>query len=245
MKHITSQDIKVLSSQTDMNCEMGLMQTLSIVQDNMCDYFKDLKCDGPHLIPECGCFYVLTKTKIHMDECAKWGDVFNISTGLHDLSKIAVTVSSNLKNNNDKIFAKCYQELCAMDVSSRRLRMVGTTPFPTDLEMTGNRDKVFEKFNIEYGESDLIDSIKIKSTNIDIYHHTNNVEYVRFMLATLDKEFFMQNKITDFEIHYSAESKYGDVLRIFKKEIGDEIFFELRRENNKVTTKAKLKFTKR
>jgi hypothetical protein len=71
MKCIYEQPMKVLSSWTDINMELGLAQALSVVQDNMCEYFRELKCDGPTMVPVCNCFLVVTKTKIKFNKFLK------------------------------------------------------------------------------------------------------------------------------------------------------------------------------
>ncbi|MGN0961075.1 MAG: acyl-ACP thioesterase domain-containing protein [Christensenellales bacterium] len=244
MKVDCEQKIKVLASQTDMKVEMGLIQSIAVVQDNMCEYFKHINCDGLTLLPKCDCFFVLTKTKIHFDKFAKWLDEFNLTTELSDLSRVAVTLKTDFKDlETNESFVTCFQELCAMDNTSRKLRMINTTPFPSDIEINGEREKVFNKFNIEFDDKDLVKEEIVSSVNIDLYQHTNNVEYVRLMMSTLDKEFILNNTITDFEIHYISESKYGSLLRIYRKEIDGVIYFEIKHDD-KIITKAMLNYKK-
>lgn len=241
MKKVFEQNIKVLASQIDLKTEMGLVQSLCIIQDNMCEYFKDLKCDGITLIPQCGCFFVVTKTKVHFNKFAKWLDVFKVSTELFDTSRIVVNLETIFTDNDSgEVFVTCHQELCAMDKESRKLRMINTTPFPSDLDCKSNDvGKVFSRFAVDYSSEDLVDTVVVKNVNIDMYRHTNNVEYVKFIMSTFNIDFVLGNDITDFEIYYVSESKLGDKLDIYRKNIDDEIYFEIRREEV-VCVRAKL-----
>ena len=245
MKKIFKQDIKVLASQIDIKTEMGLVQSVGIIQDNMCEYFKELKCDGLTLIPQCGCFFVVTKTKVSFNRFAKWLDVFKVSTELFSKSRIVVNLKTDFTDNNTgEVFAICYQELCAMDKDSRKLRMINTTPFPVDLDcISDGVEKVFDRFAIEYSDADLVDSVEVKNVNIDMYRHTNNVEYVRFLMSTFDIDFISSSRVTDFEIHYVSESKLGDILDLYRTQVGNNVFFEIRCENA-VVARAKLAFCK-
>lgn len=245
MKTVYQQDINVQASLADMNMEMGVLQSISKVQDNMCEYFRLLKCDGPTLIPQCSCFFVLTKTKIHFDKFARWSDTVVATSELSGLSRVAVDLRTDfLDKTSGQVFASARQELCAMDCDTRRLRMINTTPFPLDIELSGDNDKPYTRINVEFDESDFINEVTIGSMNIDLYQHTNNVEYVRLIMSTLDKEFILNNRITDFEIHYVAESRYADILRIYRKEVDGVMYFGVK-HNDKVITKAMLNYVAR
>lgn len=239
------QNIKVLSSQTDMNIEMGIVQSIALIQDNMCEFFKNVHCDGMTLIPTHNCFFVVTKTKVHFDRFAKWLDLVEMTTDVSSLSRISVNLKTDFVDVNRKEkFVSCVQEMCAMDNDSRRVRLLNTTPFPNVNDESGVREKVFSKFSQEFDIEDLVREVKVDSMNIDIYQHTNNVEYVRLMMSVLDKKFFLDKRITDFEIHYVSESKYGDVLQIYKKELSDGIYFEIRNDD-RVVTKALVEYIDR
>ena len=221
------QRIKVLSSMLDLNMEMGVVQMLNVVQDNMCEYFGKIKCDGGHLISEYNCFFVLTKTKIKINRSPRWLEEFDVKTITLNVSRVAVTLLTTFADVvTGEVFVKCEQELCVMDNTSRKLRMINTTSFPLDMEVVGVDGKIFSKINIDVTDEDLCASFDINAMNIDMYHHVNNVEYVRLALSTLEKEYLVNNRINELEIHYNSECKYGERLSVFKRLSGDEMYFE-------------------
>ena len=243
MKCIYEQSAKVSATLTDTNVEMGLVQALSIVQDNMCEYFRAIQCDGLTMIPACNCFLVVTKTKIKLLNSLKWLDCFHVKSEISGKSKIRINLCTDMVDESGKVFVLCNQEMCAMDATNRTLRMLNTTLVPDDLEITKECDMNFARMNFEMCEEDLVKVHKVDICNLDFYKHTNNVEYVRLMLSTMDLNFVTNNRIVDFEIHYMAESKFDDELKIYRKIKDNEISFVIKNEEN-IIVKALLNYEK-
>lgn len=243
MKNILEQDMKVSATLTDVNIQMGLIPSLTVVQDNMCEFFKNMGCDGLTMVPICNCFFVVTKTKICFNKFLEWLDTFKCRTEISNKSKVRLNLSTEFLDKNNEMVACALQEMCAMDADKRSLRLVDTTLVPTDLEVTKNSEIEFSRLNFEMTEEDLVKEHNIEVVNLDFYKHTNNVEYARLMLSTLELSFLVENIISDFEIHYINECRFGDHLKIYRKTIDDHIEFEIRKENNAIV-KGLLNFRK-
>jgi acyl-ACP thioesterase len=54
------------------------------------------------------------------------------------------------------------------------------------------------------------------SQDIDFSNHVNNAVYVRDIMNSLSNDFLDKVSITDVEMHYIAESKEGQILKIYK-----------------------------
>ena len=244
MINIYENKLKVSASMCDVNVQMGLLQSMQVAQDNMCEYYKNIGCDGLTMAPICNCFFVVSKIKIHFQKYLSWLDEFSTISELVELSRIKMSLETEFKDKAGSVFATCVHQMCAMDSDTRALRAVNTTLVPTDLETTKSTPIQFTKFNAEMTDENYVKTISIELPNVDFYRHTNNVEYVRLILSCLDVDFMDNYFISDFEIHYLAESKFGEKLALYKKVLGDEIFFEIRRED-KVINKSVMKVIKR
>ena len=215
MKHIYKQNLKILSSQTDSNTELGLVQSLALAQDNMCEYFKHIDCDGIAMIPTKGCFFVLAKTVIEFyGSTAKWLENISLSTQLCNKTKIKLCLETDFQNSSGENFATCAHEMCAMDAQSRNVRLLNSTSLPEDIEITKEQSLVFSKFDVDEMELKCEVTKRVDINNIDMYKHVNNLEYVKFMLSLLDMDFLETKKVKKFEIHYIAESRFADELTI-------------------------------
>ena len=49
-------------------------------------------------------------------------------------------------------------------------------------------------------------------------HHMNNIEYIKLALSVFSDDFLQSHEITDLEVHYTGESKEGQILKVYKKE---------------------------
>ncbi len=237
------QDVKVLSSMTDANAEVGLSFALSYLQDNMCEYFFSMGCDGISMIPRANCFWVMTKTKIKFNNKIKWLDRVTLETDLIKKSPARLVLANNIIGADGCPAIEGIQEICAMDSESRKIRLIKTTLLPEDIEVNEglNSDMEFGKMEEELGEDYLQKNITIDSRNIDYFGHTNNVEYVKIMLSTFDAEILKKLSPKTFEIHYIHESRYGENLSVYRKEFGKEYLFEIKC-GERVVCKSRLTF---
>ena len=244
MINILERNMKVESSLTDVNIQFGLIPALTVAQDNMCEYFRQIGCDGILMIPVKNCFFVLSKTKIKFDNFATWLDEFCVKTELVNKSKARVSLQTDF-DSNGKHLATCMHEMCAMDATERTLRAINTTLMPEDLETTKDTELSFDKLNFELTNEDMVGMHRVNVGNLDFYKHTNNLQYVQIMFSTLGLPFVENNVIDEFEIHYLSETINGDVLAIFKKVEDDRVLFQITNVEGKCVTKAMIKYHKK
>lgn len=226
---------------TDANANVGLTHTLSYLQDNMCEYFKSLGCDGITMIPIAKCFWVMTKTKVKFNSTIRWMDNITLETDLCKETSIRLNILNNILDDNGNLLVEGMQEICAIDSETRRVRGVESTILPRGIEIDEGKIPAlnFVKFDEELDDKFYVKNITVDSRNIDFFGHTNNVEYARFMLSTFTGD-EVKNLVPDeFEIHYIAESREGDELSIYRKDIGGSYYFEIKNKN-RVICKAML-----
>ena len=244
MINVFERNLKVEASLTDVNIQFGLLPALTVAQDNMCEYFRQIGCDGITMLPIKNCFFVLTKSKIKFDNFATWLDEFKVRTELTSKSKIRVSLQTDF-DMGDSHLATCMHEMCAMDATERTVRVVGDTLMPEDLETTKESAFAFEKMTFELTSDDMVGMHRINVGNLDFYKHTNNLQYVQIMFSTLGLPFVEGVVIDEFEIHYIAETRNGDVLAIYKRVEEDRVLFQINNAEGKCIAKAVLKYRKK
>ena len=245
MKHIYKQNLKVLSTQIDMNAELGLLPSLAFAQDNMCEYFKSIDCDGPTMIPSKGCFFVVAKTVIEFSgQSPRWLDNVTLTSQLCHKTKIKLYLDTTFENASGERFATCIHEMCAIDHQARSVKMLNATNWSDDIEVSKEQSLEFSKFDVEGLE--LVGEVcrRIDSNNIDMYRHVNNIEYAKFMLSLFDLDTLESIRIKRFEIHYIAESRFGEELTI-KSYKGDNNYVFMIYRGDKLVNRGILYFDKR
>ena len=73
----------------------------------------------------------------------------------------------------------------------------------------------------------LLETVKVRSTNLDYCSHTNNSEYMRFIFNTYTAKDFLERVITGIEIHYGNQTFEGDEIAIFKHSDTQADYFSL------------------
>jgi len=234
------QSLKVLSSQTAYGAKMGMIDSLNMLQDNMCEYFKAIDCDGISMVPTHNCFFVVTKTRLRVYDKPCWLDNLDLLTHVNKLSGIRLNLYTSIKDK-DTLRIEAIQELCAMDYDTRKLRLINTTKYPENVEVgTFDTDLSFEKISQDFANEEyLIKSVKVESTNVDFYLHTNNVEYVRMIINTIPVNEMLECNYNDIQINYLLESREGDVLNIYRKKVDNGYLFLIEKDNI-IITQAKI-----
>lgn len=240
MTNIFERNLKVDASLTDVNIQFGVLPALTVAQDNMCEYFRQIGCDGITMIPVCNCFFVLIKSKIKFFDFATWLDEIKATTELVDKSKIRVSVQTDIKSNGQKL-ATCVHQMCAMDATERTVRAVNSTLMSDELQTTKESLLSFDRMSFDLTEEDFVFSHIVNVDNLDFYKHTNNLQYVRFMISALSLDFVENHIVDDFEIHYIAESRYNDELKLYRRIEEDRVLFQINKGDNCIT-KAVLRY---
>ena len=240
MTNIFERNLKVDASLTDVNIQFGVLPALTVAQDNMCEYFRQIGCDGITMIPVCNCFFVLIKSKIKFFDFATWLDEIKATTELVDKSKIRVSVQTDIESNGQKL-ATCVHQMCAMDATERTVRAVNSTLMSDELQTTKESLLSFDRMSFDLTEEDFVFSHIVNVDNLDFYKHTNNLQYVRFMISALSLDFVENHIVDDFEIHYIAESRYNDELKLYRRIEEDRVLFQINKGDNCIT-KAVLRY---
>lgn len=212
------QKLKVLSSQIDFEAKTGVVQNFVFVQDNMCEFFKNIDCDGLSMVPTHNCFFVVTKTRLKIMDYARWLDEISLETDIVKSSPARINILTTMKSQ-EKMIAYAMQEMCAIDNDTRKMRLLNSTKFPQDINI-GNLDLdiAFDKIEADFvGEEYLVGTQKVMFSHLDFYRHVNNVEYVKMMLNTFSMEQIEALTFNDIQINYLHECREHDVLKIYRK----------------------------
>ncbi len=241
MENNFKQNIKVLSSMTDSNAEVGIVYALAYLQDNMSEYFKALGCDGITMTGISKCFWVMSKTRVEFERLPRWLDNITLETRVQKITPVRLNLGSSILDTEGFAMIRGLQEICAMDSVTRKIRPIKSTLLPSDLMGTNDECKTatFLKMDFDLSGTKCDKEIKIDSTRIDYFGHTNNVEYAKILMSTFDGSVLKNLKPKAFEIHYISESKEGETLQIYKQKDNNNYLFEIRNKE-KVICKAVL-----
>ena len=128
-------------------------------------------------------------------------------------------------------------------MDTRKIRKIDTVNFPKDMDVEATLfENGYQKLNDEFDEEDFVYEQTVFSQDIDFSNHINNAVYVRYIMNALPIELLDKIDITDAEIHYLAEGKEGQKLRIYRKDIDDKTIRFLIKENDRELIRASIDY---
>ena len=98
------------------------------------------------------------------------------------------------------------------------------------------------RFQDDFTEADLIHSCAVRSTDIDMGRHMNNVAYVRLLLDQFPAATLAEGNISSIEIHYAAPCLEGETLRIFRKQQENLCRMAVKKADGKTAVLAAIRF---
>lgn len=203
------------TSVVDANAEMSYMGMFEAVEDAIAECLGMHKLDALTVRRVYNAFWVFTKNKIVVSGKLKWGDRYLVQSFVSSLSAVKMTVDTVIKNNDGQtvVYSRC--EMCVLDVAEGRIRRISTLGVGKDFVVHEPLMNVeFDKID----DQDLpqVDSVTVRSTNIDYSRHCNNVEYLRFLFNTYTVEELKSLSVSEIEVCYVAQSFEGDALTVHK-----------------------------
>ena len=217
-------------------------EAFNFSQNNSTEYFKKFNGDNMAVRKNDNAVWVVSKSRVHFFKDISWLETIKAETYTTLVKSIRVETETKFTNENGEVvFASTFQH-CPLNMDTRKIIKVDDITFPKDMEIdpslfTDDYAKLHDKFD----ENDFVYEQKVYSQDIDFSNHVNNVAYIRFIMNSLSNDYIDSINITDVEIHYLAESKEGQILRIYKKDIDNEMLF-LIKENDREVIRARIKY---
>ncbi len=206
---------KVSASLTDYNADLSVLGVFRIVEDAITEFMGGLKIDGLTAKRVYNAVWVFAKTKVKFLKNISWNNEYTVVCFMSKISNAMIDIDVGIKNAADELCVYSRTEICALDLESGRIRRVTTVgvneSFKTGTPML---DMTFTKIDAE--NLPVADTVKVKYTNIDYAVHTNNTEYVGFMLDTYSVAEMARRPVGEMEILYANQSYENDELTIRK-----------------------------
>jgi len=218
MKNITYENRREVSSAfIDTSGHLGSAQTPLMVQDNVTECFGSFGCDGIVYKKLYNAFWVFTKAKFLFYSRPAWCDFVTLKTFPVSNSGIRTNVNTQILDSEGKKVALVLHEACVLSFENHRPLKLSSVGFPDSDFPEALIDQGFERFPSGFTEEEFVFEQIIRYCHLDMSHHMNNGEYVRFALSVFTEEYMLAHEIKEMEVHYLGESKEGQTLRFYKK----------------------------
>ena len=223
----------VASTQVGADAKMSVMGLFGVVETAITEGMGALKIDGLTVRRLYDAFWVFTKNRIKILKCLTWGEKFNVESYISNISSAKLVVDTALKTEQGEIVAYSSCEMCALDVSAGRIRR--TSSVGVDEHIVAEEPQMAIEFEkIDDADLPVVETVTVRSTNIDYSQHCNNVEYLRFLLNTYAVEELVNRPIREIEVYYVNQSYEGDTLTVHKQSIANRDALSIKKDGTTV-----------
>ncbi|MCR5763665.1 MAG: hypothetical protein K6G00_09830 [Treponema sp.] len=224
---IFEQKRKVSSAFIDSKVQLGIHQAVLMVQDNLTECFDMMKCDGVRF-REFNAFWVFTKSSLRFLNFPKWKDEIYAKTFPVSCTGFRTNVNTVLSDTDENPLVIANQEACVLSMESHRPVKLSTLPYPSENFPEAAFKEPFERFDINDNDYKPEYEYTIRSQNIDMSHHMNNIEYIKLAMNIFSDEYIQVHNAKSLEVHYLNESKEGQTLSVFSKQTENSTFVKIK-----------------
>lgn len=197
-----------------MDC-MSPIGAFEVIEDAITELMGKLKIDGITVKEKYNAFWVFVKNKVKFFEKILWNEEFVVSSFISYKSLAKMNLDVEAKTKSNKLIFYAHVEACALDRTTNSIRKLSTVGVTDEMQPEQPLMEMdFSKF--ESGDLTKVEQIKVRSTNIDMSHHTNNLEYLRFIFNTYSVSELELRPIKCMEVVYANQSFENDCLDVLK-----------------------------
>lgn len=220
-------------SQTGVSAGLSILGAAQIIEDGVCAFFAAFGKDNASLFKDYNAQWVFTKNKFFRLAPAKWNEDITVDCFLTKKGAATVVVDTTVKNADGEIAVAAITEACVIDLASSRVRRLSSVDFPESVGVYPSAAGFgFTRFDLSATDKEY--SFNVPSTSIDSGGHTNNVEYLRFVLNATDAEKELALPVLSAEIHFLRQSRAGERLTVYSGEASGTEFYEIKNGDNVV-----------
>ena len=203
------------STQVGADANLSTLGLFGIVESAITEGMGVQHIDGLTVKRLYNAFWVFTKNKVKILGSAGWGDTLKIEGFVSSISAAKLNVDTAIKNTDGQIIAYSRCEMCPLDAATGRILRTSAVGVDEHVVVEpAYMDVTFGKLDCD--NMPVVEEATVRSTNIDFSHHTNNVEYLRFIFNTYTVEELISRPIKEVEVNYVSQSYEQDVLSVHK-----------------------------
>ena len=217
-----SLDRIILPSMCDGDSNLSIPAAFEMFQD-MATLHADFFDIGPDGMNRRNYFWVISKTAMHINRMPKMmGRVVNTTWFQH--SDRAKCERDFAIYDGDETLIECRSIWAVMSHDTGRIVPMDEL-YPNDVTFDHPAPDYieFSRVSKDFGGCEEIGKYRIRTVDIDLGGHMNNVNYVRAMLGCFSSEELREMNITDIEVQYISQSYEGETLRFLKRDSGDGV----------------------
>ena len=203
----------VPASYCDADVKLSVVGAFQMVEDLVTEMMGDLSIDGLVCMNTYKAMWIFVRNRIEMRQTLAWKEPYTAECYISSIGKAKLNVDTVLKNAEDMIALASRLELCAVDLETMKLRKTETV----GLDGSIIAEEAECEIRYERGKfipDQCLDTVTVRSSDIDYCHHTNNISYIRYLMNQKTVAEHSRRPVRIIEAQYAGQTHEGDILQI-------------------------------
>ncbi|MCF0215957.1 MAG: acyl-ACP thioesterase [Fibrobacteraceae bacterium] len=230
----------ITSAYIDVSGNMGVAQTVLMVQDNFTENFGAIKMDNFAVKPK-GAYWVITKAKFKFFKRPYWRDKVVTTSFPSETGLLRTYENTAVTTLEGEPVILAVQEACCLSLDRHRPMKLSAVDFPMEGSPFPVLDSKFTKFDVSPEEFQEMYRQHVLPQHLDMSHHMNNIEYVKLSMNVFSSEDWELCIPSEMEIHFLGESMEGTELRIFRADKKGATYMKIEDEAGRQVFEMKIK----
>lgn len=192
--------------------------------------------------------WVLSRLVIEMDRMPEKGENYQIQTWVENVYRLFTNRSFAILSHDGQPIGYARTVWAMIDLTTRRPADVLSLDDCRAIAdyATNEPAPIDAPSRIKVVSTTPVDTIRMKYSDIDMNVHVNSVRYIEHILDLFSLDVHRQKHIRRFEMAYSAECYFGDVLDFYQDEPESDVCqIEVKKNGAESVCSSKLFFQNR
>lgn len=244
MEKKTSVDYTVLVRDTDFSLHSSLESVGNIFM-NAAGLDAERKGFGMDALHKQGLAWVALRIYIKVNKYPAAFENLKVSTWVENWTKLTTQRDCTIASADGKTLVEVSSLWAVIDFNTRQPvnmqeRLSSYEPWLLDEKLS---IRTPEKVRL-LSNPELVSTRKVVYSDIDSNMHATSFKYVSWILDTIPLDVFQKQFVSDFEINYVKECRYGETIMIYREQLDENVFaYDIRNEENSSLNRCKLTFS--
>jgi medium-chain acyl-[acyl-carrier-protein] hydrolase len=208
-------EYRIYVSETGPDGKLNLYSLLNYMQDIASDHAVKLGFGRDELMKD-NRFWVLSRMYAVVKEWPSWEETIIIRTWPNGTDKLFALRNYEVKYPDGRFIASGTSSWLILDRTTKKVQRPGSILTQLNPNLYLDYSPVRSAAKIEPASEDGLISprFRVKVSDLDVNLHTNNVQYLKWVIDSYDLNFITKNIPQSVEINYLAESLYDQEIMI-------------------------------
>ena len=214
-----TRNIKILPSMCNRREKLRISSALDLFEDTATLHADNFDI-GPAGMDARNYFWVITKIRIHMERMPKMMDDVELNTWIQAAERASCERDFSFVADGEQIvYGRSIWAIISRD-TKRLVHMDDIYP-KLDFNVAPPDERPFAKISKNFDEAETIGEYIVRSSDIDLGGHCNNVNYVRAMLGCFSCDEIEEMNIREVELNFISQTYEGETL-VFKRRFNEK-----------------------